>query len=256
MPENTIRLVLLDADALSVADIAARLRLHEDFEVVCETTSSADTFEKISVLRPDAILLNVEMLESFDMARLLNQPSRPTIVFLTANRDYAFEAFEFGAADYLLKPISSPRLEMCLNRIREQFILRRLAKREAGRAADVFKLRSLRAPVPVRIAVTDRRKTRLIEAQEIEWIGAACDYTELHIGDRTFLLREPISVLLGRLPASSFCRIHRSFAVNLNRVTGFVALRNQDLLVKLKDKTVLRASRTFSDGFRRAIIQH
>jgi hypothetical protein len=62
--------------------------------------------------------------------------------------------------------------------------------------------------------------------------------------------------LLSRLPSRLFCRIHRSFAVNLGRVSGLKTLRNQDLLVRLKDRTILRASRTFSDELRKAITQH
>jgi two-component system LytT family response regulator len=191
----------------------------------------------------------------FDLARLLCEPVNPIVVFLTAHKDYALQAFDLGATDYLLKPISDDRFEISLNRVRGQFARRRAADRhvemETTRFSELHQGRNRSG----RIIVTDRKRTNVIEVNAIEWISAAGDYSELHVGGATHLLREPLSVLLSRLPAHLFCRIHRSFVVNLSRVSGFKRLRNQDLLVRLKGRTVLRASRTFSDELRKAITQ-
>jgi len=254
----SIRLILIDADPIAVSAVRACLLRHPDFEMLAEASSGEDALTKIRELQPDAILVDVEMMESsgIDLARLLCQPVRPIVVFLTAHSEYALQAFDLGAADYLLKPISDDRFEICLSRIRRQFLHRRWVDRDA--AAETAQLDDPshhRRSTSARIIVTDRRRTHVIETSEIEWIGAAGDYTELHIRGATFLLREPLFVLLRRLPAHVFCRIHRSFVVNLSRVSGFKALRNQDLLVRLKDRTVLRASRTFSDELRKAITQ-
>jgi two-component system, LytTR family, response regulator len=182
---------------------------------------------------------------------LLSQPAKPLVVLLTTQRHYALQAFDLGAADFLVKPIRDDRFAITLSRLREQVSRRWGVERPAMRQT----ISASAVSIYRRITVTDRRRTHVIEANDIEWISAAGDYTELHVHGATHLLREPLSVLLGRLPANVFCRIHRSFVVNLNRVTGFKTLRNQDLLVKLKDKTVLRASRTFSDDLRRALTQ-
>jgi two-component system, LytTR family, response regulator len=255
---NRIRLVLIDEDSAATSAVHERLRGRDDFEVIGEASSAEEALRKIESLQPDAIFVDVEMMESarFDVARLFGQPAKPVIVFVTAHKHYALQAFDLGAADYLLKPICDDRFQISLNRIREQLAHRRAAERPVERETATWgdPLRHGRG-TSGRITVTDRRRTHIFEPSEIEWIGAAGDYTELHVRGATHLLREPLTVLLSRLPAHVFCRIHRSFVVNLSRVTGFKTLRNQDLLVKLKDRTVLRASRTFSDELRKAITQ-
>jgi two-component system, LytTR family, response regulator len=258
MQETRIRVLLADADPVAISTIRARLWAHPDFEVIAETSSGEDAIQRILSLRPDAVLVDVGILESsgLDVAELLCLPIRPIIVFLTEHAHYAVQAFDLGVADYLLKPIGSDRFGVSLDRVREQVAHRRatesaLEARPSTMAHPPLQQRSLG-----RITVSDRKRTHFIEAAEIEWIGAAGDYSELHVLGATHLLREPLSVLLRRLPADVFCRIHRSFVVNLGKVSGFKTLRNQDLLVKLKDKTVLRASRTFSEELKRAVRQH
>jgi two-component system, LytTR family, response regulator len=258
MPDMRVRLFLIDADLVATSSIRSRLLLQHDFEIVAETSSGEDALRQITALQPDAIFVDLRTLESsgLNVVELLCQSVKPLIVFLGEHTRYALQAFDLGAADYLLKPISDDRFEITLKRIREQLAHRRAAERAVARESTVFPHPSMRRPSTLgRITVTDRKRTHVLETNEIEWISAAGDYTELHVGGATHLLREPLSALIGRLPANVFCRIHRSFVVNLSRVSGFKTLRNQDLLVKLKDRTVLRASRTFSDDLRRAITQ-
>ncbi len=251
-----IRLVLIADDPIATSGVRARLLARVDFEVIGEASSVENALNMLATHQPDAIFVNAEMMESlrFDVARLLCQPVKPVIVIIATHKRYALQAFDLGAADYLLKPICDDRLDVCLKRVRDQLANRRSADRNVEKEPASFARASGNGhSVLPRITVTDRKRTHVIETKDIDWVGAAGDYTELHVRGTTHLLREPLSVLLGRLPAHAFCRIHRSSAVNLTRVSGFKTLRNQDLLVKLKDRTVLRASRTFSDELRKAI---
>ncbi|WP_263356744.1 LytR/AlgR family response regulator transcription factor [Acidicapsa ligni] len=253
-----IRVLLADADPVATSTVRSRLRLHPDFDVICETSSGEDAIARIHSLQPDAVFVDVGVLEScgLDVIALLCLPVRPVIVFLTEHAHYAVQAFDLGVADYLLKPIGSDRFEVSLDRVREQVAHRRVTESALETKLSTLAHPHIQQHSLGRITVSDRRRTHVIEAIDIEWIGAAGDYTELHVHGATHLLREPLSVLLRRLPADVFCRIHRSFVVNLSKVSGFKTLRNQDLLVKLKDKTVLRASRTFSEELKRAVRQH
>jgi two-component system LytT family response regulator len=254
-----IRVILIDSDPIAISAVRARLLAHRDFTVVAEASSGADALEKVCTLRPDAVLVDVGTLEAshMDGADLLSQCVKPLVVFISAHRHYALQAFELGAADCLVKPFRDDRFEITLNRLREQLAHRWAVERPAARESTAWPAQSIPRSTFLnhRITVTDRRRTHVFESNEIEWISAAGDYAELHVRGTAHLLREPLSVLLSRLPGNVFCRIHRSFVVNLNRVSGFKTLRNQDLLVKLKDKTVLRASRTFSDDLKRALTQ-
>jgi two-component system, LytTR family, response regulator len=255
----SIRVLLIDSDPTAIGAVRARLLAHPDFKVIAEASSGADALVKIRALQPDAVLADVGTLEASRLkgADLLSQAVKPLVVFFSAHRHYALEAFELGAADCLVKPIRDDRFEITLNRLREHLARRRAVERPVARESRAWPALSIPRSTFLnhRIKVTDRRHTHVVEANEIEWISAAGDYSEIHVRGTTHLLREPLSVLLSRLPVNLFCRIHRSFVVNLNRVAGFKTLRNQDLLVKLKDKTVLRASRTFSDDLRRALTQ-
>ncbi|WP_263356760.1 LytR/AlgR family response regulator transcription factor [Acidicapsa ligni] len=255
----TIRLILIDDEPVARLGVRARLRKHTDFKIVEEASTAEEALEKICRLQPDAIFLDVEILNSsgLDIARILDErPAKPIIVFLTAHRQYALQAFDVEATDYLLKPINDIRFEITLNRIREALALQRAGESDGGtlreNAQESYSVRSMSfAP----IAVPSGKRTRLIEVNDIDWISASGDYTKLHVRGNTHLLREPLSTLLNKLPPNVFYRIHRSSVLNLSRVADFITLRNQDLLVTLKDGTVLRASRTFSEELKRALLQ-
>jgi two-component system, LytTR family, response regulator len=255
----TIRLILIDDEPVARLGVRARLRKHTDFRVVEEASSAEEALEKIRRLRPDAIFLDVEILNSsgLDIARILDeQPTKPIIVFLTAHRQYALQAFDVEATDYLLKPINDIRFEITLNRIREALALQRAVESD-GKALDegAPESHSARGMSFAPIAVQAGKRTRLIDVADIDWISAAGDYTRLHVRGDAHLLREPLSTLLNRLPPNVFYRIHRSSVLNLSRVADFTALRNQDLLVTLKAGTILRASRTFSEELKKALLQ-
>jgi|GEM_PF-6827538 len=253
-----IRLILIEDDREAKAAIRAHLRGRDSFEVIGDVSSREDVVWKIRTLQPDAIIVGIGTLQSAGVAakRLFSQPWKPIVVFLATHKHSALEAFDLGAADYLLKPICDDRLKIGLKRIQEQFRLRHATERPPTSGLEA---QTEQPPNPSeslgRIAIKDRNRTHLIETTEIEWIGAAGDYAELHVRGATHLLRQPISVLLSRLPNHVFCRIHRSFVVNTSRVSGFKTLRNQDLLVRMKDRTILRASRTFSEELKKAIAQ-
>lgn len=252
----SIRVMLVDDEPLARLGVRARLKTRPGFEVVAEASSGKEALQICSEVRPDALFLDIEMVSSsgLDVARLLNGSLKPVIVFLTAHRHYALQAFDVQAADYLVKPINESRFEISLARMREQVLARRQARAEIHPFPSSSTPDS-GSPVSSRVAVVDRKRTRFVETADIDWVSAAGDYTELHVGQMTYLLREPLTALTGRLPSPLFCRIHRSFVVNLTRVSEFITLRNQDFLVKLKDGTRLRASRTFSDEFRKALVQ-
>lgn len=250
----SIRFMLIDHDHASRHNILLYLAGRPDFDMIGEANTFEEAVTITRTLPPDVIFADVDLLqEKFFAPSIYFGDQETMVVFLSADRHFALQAFDMGAADFLLKPVCQDRFEVCLTRIRSQIDSRR------PKTKSMF-LNPSRSEVPPascgnqeRIAVTSRRRTLVIETSKIDWVGAAGDYSELHVAGATHLLREPLSVLLNRLPSDMFFRIHRSFVVNLNKVSGFKALRNQDFLVKMKDRSILRASRTFSEDFRAAI---
>ena len=91
-------------------------------------------------------------------------------------------------------------------------------------------------------------RTRLVRADDVEWIGADGDYAVLHAGGQTHVVRESLHVLGQRLDPKRFVRIHRSAIVRLDRVAEIQPLSNRDAMLRLHDGTPLRVSRTYIDG--------
>lgn len=251
----SIRFMLIDRDPASRHDIGLFLTGRSEFEKIGEASAIEEAVTKIRLLRPDVVFADVSLLQGLNFCTSSGyaDDGKPILVFLSPYRHFALQAFDLGAADYLLKPIRQDRFEVCLARIRNQVDSRQQNTKCISKDASPREVPQALDEKLKHIAVKSRRRTVVLEPSEIDWIAAAGDYSEIHVAGAAHLLREPLSVLLSRLPPDVFFRIHRSFVVNLDRVSGFKALRNQDFLVRMKDRAILRASRTFSEDFRSAI---
>jgi len=183
--------------------------------------------------RPDIVLLDVRMpgLSGTEVAHLLREGHSPEVVFVTAYGEHAPEAFDLGAADYLVKPFDDERFARALERCRE-----RIQSREAGRKEDPGQ--------PQRLALEHRGRKVIVPLEEVTWLGAEGAYVEVHAGDRSYLLRERLGALDERLPAGSFCRIHRSVIVRLDRIAALEPRGRGDWTAYLDDGTELPVSRT------------
>jgi two-component system, LytTR family, response regulator len=145
----------------------------------------------------------------------------PATVFVTAHNQYAVQAFEVHALDYLTKPVEPERLRATLDRVKE-----RIASRAALMTQEQlrFVLQSLengmgpRKDYPKRLLVHNGTKDSFVQINDIEWIEAADYYSCLHVGPKSYMLREPIKQLASTLDPQKFVRIHRSIIVNVDQV--------------------------------------
>ena len=202
-------------------EIPARERLRrllagvQGIELVGEAEDGVQSVEMIETLSPDLVLLDIQMpgLDGFGVIQALENP--PPIVFVTAYDEYAIRAFEVNALDYLLKPFSRARLEQAIHRARTAL---------AGEKAFAARLRPLleslaaRGTYLTRLAVRDRDRIRILNAQEIDWINVEDEQVVVHAGDKVYPTRHTLTDLASRLDPTTFFRTHRSAIVNLNRV--------------------------------------
>jgi two-component system LytT family response regulator len=239
-----MRVLVVDDEPLARDGVRARLALHEDMQLIDEVDDGESAIRAIENLRPDLVFMDVQMpgLSGMEALRKLAPTARPLTILLTAYDHFAVAAFELQALDYLLKPIDDERFRESLDRARAALRHRiRNDNTEPGKAwAERFTVR-----VGQRIAV--------IKAGDIDWIEANDDYAGLHVGSRVYLLREPLHKLSQRLDPGLFLRIHRSTIVRIDRVAELEALSNRDCLLRLRDGTPLRASRTYVDALRVAL---
>ncbi len=198
-----------------------------DIEIVAEAANGREALAAIEHLRPDVAFLDIRMpeLSGLEVAARIEVPCR--VVFVTAHDEFALQAFEQAAVDYLLKPVSGERLAKALVRLRSATepptaaLMRELMEKLAPRTAAHGGLRWLR--------VGDESKVQLVDVDTIDYFKAADKYTEVHVGAKTWLVRTSLMELERELKADTFWRIHRSLVVRV----AAIAEARRDLMGRL-----------------------
>ncbi len=180
---------------------------------VREAGSAKDALAALGAFDADAMLLDVEM-PGIDGLTLAALPTLPPVIFVTAHSDRALAAFEVGAIDYLVKPVSAERLERALDRVRA-----RQAPDPAVSAAEPTE--RVEATETWRLTVVDGSLRRFVDAREVSSFNADEKYVRFSIGGREHLLRESLDALEERLVAHGFLRAHRGALVRRSAVEAF-----------------------------------
>jgi two-component system, LytTR family, response regulator len=246
-----IRTLVVDDEPVARARVLALLRDEADIEVVGECSTGPQAISVIEATAPDLVFLDVQMpqMDGFALARTLGQ-DMPAVVFVTAYDEYALQAFEIHALDYLLKPFSAERFKSALTHARQH-----IAKRQAttvGRQLMAL-LPELQRPSPDggnrdRLVIKSSGRIYFVRIQDIDWCEAAGNYVRLHIGQQTHLVRGTMAHLESQLDAGQFVRIHRSTIVNVERIHELRSSFNGEYLITLNDKTRLTLSRGYREG--------
>lgn len=251
-----IRAAIVDDEALARARLRRLLEAAGDIEIVAEAASGEEAIGCVPEAAPDVLFLDIHLrdLTGFDVLERLAGAAPPVLVFATAYDEHAVRAFEARALDYLLKPFDAARLADTLERVRE-----RLGSR-AGRLEGVRGLlddlrrrhdslerhvRDHAGAYSDRVLVRGEREMTLVPLRDVDWVGAADNYVELHAGPRTHLLRETLASFERRAGGAGFLRIHRGTLVNLDRLRSLRPTASGDLEAVLADGTVLAVSRTY-----------
>jgi two-component system LytT family response regulator len=188
-------------------------------EVIGEARDGLQALEMIEAQAPELVLLDIQMpgLDGFGVVEAVADP--PAIIFVTAYDEYAIRAFEVHALDYLLKPFSRERLSKAIHRAQEALAegqepcaqLRPLLDDLAGQGRYLS-----------RLAVREGECIRVLDVDQVDWIGIENEEAIVHVGDRAYPIRRTLTELDGRLDPAHFFRAHRSAIVNLNRVQKII----------------------------------
>lgn len=241
-----IRVAVIDDEPLARLAVKVRLARRSGFELVGEFGDGDSACEGIAALRPDLVFVDFEMpgRTGLEVLAALPPGQRPMAILLTAYDGFAVQAFDLAAIDYLLKPVDDERLDEALDRAQQAF-----PYRGQGRAAPPV------APTVHTFSVRVGARTVLVPVAEVERIEADGDYATLHANGKTWLVRERLHNLAMQLDPRQFHRIHRSTIVRLDMIAELRALTNRDALLRLRDGSVLRASRTYMPSLAEAL-QH
>jgi two-component system LytT family response regulator len=242
----SLRTVLVDDEPLALEFLRLRLADHEDIRIIAECQNGREAVACLQSHTVDLLFLDVQMpkVGGFDVVEQIGLHYLPATIFVTAYQEHAVRAFDVHAVDYLTKPVKAERLALALERVREKIAAKTALLTQDQFLAVMSGLRnSAEGAKSTRFLVKDGEKEILIPADRIEWVEAAEYYCCLHVADRRYMLREPISELTSKLDPRQFVRIHRSSVVNLDRIREIYREGPNDGSIVLMDGTVLRMSR-------------
>jgi two-component system, LytTR family, response regulator len=229
------RVLIVDDEQSARVRLRQLIARHGDLEIVGECDTAEAARAQIARLSPEIVFLDIQMPggSSIDMLRDESSDCRlPAVVFVTAHSTFGIDAFDVGAADYLLKPFTASRFAKALRRARE-----RLASGSTQRLT---------------VRTTDARAISLLPS-EIVWIEASANNLTLHLRSGTVRLRATMASFCDRLREFDFIRIHRSYAVNAALVRELEPWSHGEYVIIMEDGTRLNSSRSFRENLNRLI---
>ncbi|GAA0858585.1 LytTR family DNA-binding domain-containing protein [Aliiglaciecola litoralis] len=269
---NHLTAVIVDDEPLALKLLRSKLANIDGLEVIGEGRNGRQAIDLIMDLSPDLVFLDIEMpgLNGFDVVKNLQNDVLPLIIFTTAYEQYALDAFEIHAVDYILKPIDNERIERAVERAKErkrggdasnnkprlinaihsihqskQNTSPHMQERSASFAGNVGD-----SQVEHKIVIKERDEITLLKQADIKWIDAAGDYVCLHVDGETHIKRSTMKELLDELDASLFKRIHRSTIVNLNYIEKVIPHTKGEFFLDLGEYDRIKVSRNYKEAIK------
>ena len=235
--DATIRAIIVDDEDLARQVIREMLTTHPEIEIVGECSNGFDAVKAVAELKPDLMFLDVQMpkLDGFEVLELIADDV--AVIFATAYDEHAIRAFEVHAVDYLLKPFRAERLNDAIERAKN-----RMGKKPAS-APEQLSATARSGGYAERIVVKDGTRVHIFPALKLDYAEAQDDYVALASQGKKYLKQQTISSLEASLDPRSFVRVHRSYLVNLERVTRLEPYGKDSHVVILSDGTRLPVSR-------------
>ena len=262
-----IKALIVDDEELARRGLELRLERYADIEICGQSRNGREALIDVREQSPDIMFLDVQMpgMDGFDVLRRLAGSDMPVVIFVTAYDEFALQAFDANALDYLLKPINDERLAETIDRARlalgekaadEQrnkllkFVCE-LTGRELTLESALAEASGDGNAFPQRLAIRDGAETVCVDVEQIDWIDAAGDYMCVHAAGNTHVLRGTMKHLEAILNPETFVRVHRSAIVNRYRVTSMRPHRNGEYFLQLGSDTELKLSRKYKGSLER-----
>jgi two-component system LytT family response regulator len=248
-----IRTLIIDDVQLARERLKRCLAGEPEVQIVGECDNGTEAVASIRALSPDLIFLDVQMpaLDGFGVLEALKGERVPEVIFVTAYNEYAIQAFEVNALDYLLKPVDCARLSKAVERAsahlaqpRDDLDTRFRAMLEDIKASSKFLKR-------LTIKLTGH--TILLPTDEIDWIESYGNYLKVHAGRESHLIRGTMQSLEVKLDPETFVRVHRSAIVNIEKIKEIYPRSNGDQDLVLQNGQQLMLSRKYRDRFLAAL---
>lgn len=265
-----LKTIIVDDEPLALRLLRSKLEKFPELEIIAECKNGREAIQATMELAPDLLFLDIQMpgVDGFGVIEKLQNDIVPMVVFTTAFEQYALDAFDVHAVDYILKPIDEEHIHRAVTRAlarfnrgdssdskdkiigaidsineREQTTIRFPLSIEASGQSSNMHLGSVES----KIVVKDRDDITLLKQSEIEWIDAAGDYVCLHVDGVTHIKRSTLKNLLDELDQNIFKRVHRSTIVNLNFIQKVIPHTKGEFFLKLGEYDQVKVSRNYRD---------
>jgi two-component system LytT family response regulator len=265
---NKIRTLIVDDEPLALKLLQAKLQKFPNIEIVAQCRNGREAIAATLDFAPDLIFLDIQMpgLNGFDVVKGLQSDILPLIVFTTAYEQYALDAFDVHAVDYILKPIDDERIGRALKRAQERLgsleseenkprilsAIDTINQTEQGQSSEEQRLTgsSTRGFMDKKVVIKDRDEITILKQADIEWVDAAGDYVCLHAQGETHIKRSTLKELLGDLDETIFKRVHRSTIVNLNFIDKVIPHTKGEFFLLLGEFEKIKVSRNYKDAIK------
>jgi len=242
-----IRVLLVDDEPLALEGMREILARDPEVKVVGECADGAEAVDALRARPADLVLLDVRMpeLDGFGVIRAVGPDRMPEVVFVTAFDDFAVRAFEVNAVDYLLKPFDDSRVNAAVDRVLAQIDRESGAATQRARLAFSALAAGKEKTYLRRLALPRGERSEIIRVERIDRIEAEGKYVRIWSGDRSHLLRRPISLMADILDPAMFVRVSRSAIVNLERISEIIQPTARQCYVALENGVRIRVTRGY-----------
>jgi two-component system, LytTR family, response regulator len=234
-----LRTIIVEDEELARQLMKSFLNESDKIEIVAECENGFEGVKMINELKPDLVFLDIQMpkITGFELLELLEH--KPQIIFATAYDQFAIKAFEYNAADYLLKPYSKDRLLEAVDKVFERIQKDGSGSDVAERVGNYPKEGFLD-----RVVVKDRHKIHIIPVDHIRYVESMDDYVMIYTTEGRHMKQKTMHYFEDTLNPKEFVRIHRSYIVKVSEINEIQQYEKESYIVILHDKTKLKVSKT------------
>jgi two-component system LytT family response regulator len=255
--EKRIKALIVDDEPIACEGLNVMLAKDEEIEVVGICHLGIEAIKKIKEIKPDLLFLDIQMpkMSGFDMLEALLPEERPITVFVTAYDQYAIQAFEVNAIDYLLKPFDDMRFAQTLKKAKQYYLQARSLEMKEKLSQLIGYIGSNPSVFPkkkyiTRLSIKNAGEIEIIKVNEIDWIEADDYYVNIFTQGKRYLLRESLSNLEEILDPTQFLRIHRCTIMNIDRIKTIQQYFNNEYIVITHSGKTFKMSRSRKEALK------
>ncbi len=230
-----IQVVVVEDSRLAQNELLELLRPYQAFEVVAQARTVSQAVAAIESQQPALILLDINLPDGTGFDVLDRLSWCPAVIFTTAYDEFAIQAFEANALDYLLKPISAKRFAQAMAKVLPEDVA------------------PSSPPIDHKIFVKDNDRCWLIDIQQVRYFHSQGNYTEIHFDQQHPLIYKSLTQVQSRLPAKQFFRVNRSYVINVEFIISIEPYGNTGLLLTMDDGQEIDVSRRHTSHIKQVL---